>query len=108
MNASLPPAVIVEEFTAIARNTLRGFARIRMPSGLIFHDVAIHQKGDSAWAAPASKVQVTRDGNTIRSGDGKLAYSPVVTFASRDLRDRFSKAVVDAMRRAHPEAFDVQ
>jgi hypothetical protein len=31
---------IIEDFTAVVRNTLRGFARVRTPSGMVLHDVA--------------------------------------------------------------------
>ncbi len=106
MNA-LAPSFIVEQFVAVQRHTLRGFCRIRMPSGMVLHDVAIHQKGEAAaWAAPASKPQLDRDGNVKRAGDGKIQYVPIVAFASRELRDKFSKQVIEAVRRTHPEAFD--
>ena len=80
----------IEEFNLLVRNSLRGFARVRLPSGMVLHDVAIHQKDGSAWASPASKPQLGRDGNVIRDTNGRIQYSPVVSFASRELRDRFS------------------
>jgi hypothetical protein len=35
-------AFVIEKFAPVIRNTLRGFA-VRMPSGMVLHDVAIHQ-----------------------------------------------------------------
>ena len=32
---------VIEEWTAVERNTLRGFCRVRLPSGLVFHDVGV-------------------------------------------------------------------
>lgn len=34
-------SIVIEEFVAVEKNTLRGFARVRMPSGMVLHDVAI-------------------------------------------------------------------
>jgi hypothetical protein len=95
---------IVEEFRPMRRNTLLGFARIRMPSGTIFHDVNVHCSNGQYWASPASKPQIGRDGTQLRGTNGKPLYVPVVTFATKELRDRFSAAVVEAVRAAHPEA----
>lgn len=39
----------------VAKNTLRGFAKVRTPSGIIHHDVAHYVKDGAAWASPASK-----------------------------------------------------
>ena len=60
-----PSIVIIEEFRPLLKNTLIGFARVKMPSGLVFHDVSIHRHGDSAWASPSAKPQIGRDGTHI-------------------------------------------
>lgn len=96
--------VKIEEFKPLLRNTLRGFVRVQLASGMVLHDVAIHQSNGSAWASPASKPRIGRDGAVIRDSAGKTQYDAVVTFASRELRDRFSSAVIEALRSAHPEA----
>ena|ERR1700722_12579493 len=97
--------VVIEEFRPIIRNTLRGFARVRMPSGVIFHDVSVHQKGEILWASPPSKPAMGRDGSQIKR-DGKLTWAPIITFATKEVRDSFSSAVVNALRAARPEVFD--
>lgn len=40
----------------------------------------------------------------MKDGKGKLRYSPIIEFASREIRDRWSSAVIEAMRATHPEA----
>ena len=52
---------IIEEFTAVVRNTLRGFCRVRLPSGMVLHDVAVHMKNGKFWATPAGKPRLGRD-----------------------------------------------
>jgi hypothetical protein len=97
-------AFVVEDWTPVQRNTLRGFARVRTPSGTVFHDVAVHQKNGSTWASPASKPMISRDGTVMRDAAGKVQYSPVVGFASRETRDRWSAAVVNALLARCPDA----
>lgn len=96
--------VIIEEFKPIARNSLCGFARVRMPSGMIIHDVGIYAKEGTRWASPPSKPAIGRDG-TVFKKDNKPVYTPIITFASKEGRNRFSNAVVAAIAASHPGAF---
>ena len=95
---------IIEEFTAVVRNTLRGFCRVRLPSGMVLHDVAIHQKNGKAWASPSSKPMIGRDGTVMGTADGKIQYTSVVSFTSRELHDRWSAAVIEALLARYPDA----
>jgi hypothetical protein len=99
-------AVVIEDWVAVERNTLRGFCRVRMPSGTIFHDVSVHRSGEKAWASPASKPMIGRDGTQMKDPAGKGLWTSIVSFASKELRDRFSSAVRDALRLSHPEIFN--
>lgn len=95
----------VEQFTPVAKNTLVGFVTVRSPRGLVFHDVAVHRRGDSVWASPASKPLVGRDGVQLKDAAGKTRWTPVVSFAAKELRDRWSAGVIAAVQFAHPEVF---
>lgn len=101
--------IVIEEFTAVVRNSLVGFARVRMPSGVILHDVGIYKKDlkkdGKAWATPGGKPILGRDGTQMRGRDGKALWVPVVSFATKEGRDKFSAVVVAAIEAAHPEAF---
>ena len=101
--SALKHAIAIEAFNEVRRHTLRGFAKIILPSGMIMIDVAIHVQGNSAWAAPPSKPMLDRNGDTMRDG-GKVRYAPVIAFRSKELRDRFSAQVIEALRRSRPEA----
>jgi hypothetical protein len=48
---------------------------------------------------------VGRDGMQMKDQAGKAMWSPVVTFGSKELRDKFSTAILDALRAQHPEVF---
>ncbi len=75
-------SIVIEEFVVVTKNTLRGFARVRLPSGLVLHDVAIHQRDGTAWASPASKPMLNRDGQQMKDQNGKLMWLPIISFTS--------------------------
>jgi hypothetical protein len=97
--------VVIEDFKLMTRNSLRGFARVRMPSGVIYHDCAVHQRGSIRWASPASKPMIGAYGTQMRGADGKAAWQPIISFVSKEVRDQFSRAIVAAIEAAHPECF---
>jgi hypothetical protein len=102
--ATNSPAVTVEEFRPVVRNSLRGFVRVRLPSGMILHDVTLHSQAGKTWASPPGRPQVGADGAQMRDPDGKLLYVPTVTFATSADRAVFSRAVVAAVSARDPEA----
>ena len=98
-----PMPVVILEWKAMDRNTLRGFAKIKL-GALKITDVAVHTKNDKAWAQLPSKPQVTSDGTVRRSNEGKLLYTPVLEWETREASDRFSVSVVAAINEAYPGA----
>jgi hypothetical protein len=83
-------------------SSLLGFATVEAASGMTIHDVAIHQRDGTTWAQPPSKPRVGRDGVHMKK-DNKGLWDPVVSFASKATRDRWSDAVIAALHAAHPE-----
>ena len=96
--------VVVEDFRALAKNTLRGFARVRLGSGMVLHDVAVHVRDDKLWVSPAGRPAIGKDGTQMRGADGKPLYNPCVSFTDKATADKFSAAVIAALRLSHPEA----
>ncbi len=94
---------VVEDFVPRRANSLRGFVKVTLPSGMVLHDVAIHIASGRAWAMPAGKPMLDRDGAAMREAAGKVRYLPVVSFTAKEVRDRFSNAVIEAMRLAYPD-----
>jgi hypothetical protein len=94
---SINNGFVIEEFKPVPRNSLKGFARVRLPSGMIFHDVAVHLSGETWWASPAAKPIAKA---------GKAEWQQIVTFVSKAKRDFFSAGVIAALRISHPEVFD--
>lgn len=83
------------DFRAVEKGGLRGFVTVEMPSGMIIHDVAIFEKNGETWASPPRKARVDREGRPI-ARDGKQLYAPMVSFKTKELRDKWSEAVCRA------------
>jgi hypothetical protein len=97
-------SIIIDLFKPVTRNLLRGFARVRMPSGFVFHDVPVHHKGDDRWVSPPSEPILNCDGVHIKH-DGKPVLAPIVSFSTKEARDKFSNSIVAAIGTAHLEEF---
>jgi hypothetical protein len=99
------PQISITDWKPRISGSLRGFCTARLPSGMILHEVGIHTRNGSWWASPASKPMLNKEGVVLRDEAGKVRYSPIVSFADKQTRDRLSRAVVDALRAARPEIF---
>jgi hypothetical protein len=90
----------------LCRNTLRGFATVKIEElRLAFHEVAIHQKNDRAWAQLPSQPWI-KDGTLVRGDDGKVRYQPLHEFDNAAIRNAFSDAVVRAVLEFDSRALD--
>jgi hypothetical protein len=87
--------------------TILGFLSIELPSGLVINDakLMVGTAGKHWIALPAIK-QIGKDGEPRVDDNGRQLWSPIVEFATRDARDRFSELILAALRRQHPGAFD--
>ena len=94
----------IRDWRPLRKGSLVGFVKVELPSGMILNDVTVLSGDRGAWASPPSKPMIDRDGIAMKDANGKLKYSPVIEFASKEVRERFSNAVVEALRAKHPEA----
>jgi hypothetical protein len=42
----------------------------------------------------------------MKAADGKALWTPIISFTSREHRDRWSDGVIAALRASHPHALD--
>lgn len=96
--------VVVDNWRPLVRNTLRGFATVQLPEGLVLHDVAVHIRDGKTWALPSGRPMIGRDGAVLKDAAGKAQYTPTLTFVGRGDQEAFSAAIVDAVRASYPEA----
>jgi hypothetical protein len=97
--------ITVTEFKPVNRNTLVGFAIIRVAQiRLTIRDVAVHEKNGESWAQLPARPQIDRDGVAIRKGD-KVQYATLLEWDDAATRTAFSRAVVAALLERVPGAF---
>lgn len=99
---AMPIALI--EWRAYARNSLRGFATVRLGKSLKIVDVAVHCSFGKRWAQLPGKPQVDKSGTVRRDEKGKIQYTPVLAWLDKESSDRFSESVIAAVEREHPGA----
>lgn len=83
----------IVEFRPMQRNSLLGFATVEMPSGMILHDCGIYQKEGEAWARGLSFVPRI------------CVPSRPIEFTTKEVRGKWSIAVIDALRDTHHSVF---
>jgi hypothetical protein len=83
----------VREWRPMQKGSLLGFATVEMPSGMIVHDITVHESNGRRWANPPGKPQLDRDKHPIFK-DGKLQYAKVIGFESDDRRHKWSDAII--------------
>lgn len=88
----------------IRKNSLLGFATVRIVEmGFTIVDAPVNTSHGKVWASPPSRPWV-EDGAVVFGNDGKPKYSPLIKFDKDEVKDAFSRAVVDAVRRFDPNA----
>jgi hypothetical protein len=98
--APLSEKVIVLDWRPCERNTLRGFAKIKIPAwGLTLDGVALHEKEDRKWAQLPARPQIDKDGNVMREDSGKIKYAAIMEFTDKRKAWNFSDEVVAAVAR---------
>ena len=96
------------EFEPFTRNTLRGFATIVIAElKLEIREVSVHEHERGArWAHPPSRAVIDKDGIARRDTEsGRIKYVNMFEFTDKATREAFSRAVIDALLRAFPNAF---
>jgi hypothetical protein len=101
-----PPAITIADWKPRESGTLRGFFSAGLPSGLELHELMLHHRDGSWWLSFPSKPMLGTDGAALRDDSGKIRYSaPLVSFANRQARDRFTEQMLVALRQAQPQVF---
>jgi DNA-binding cell septation regulator SpoVG len=100
--------VRIDEWRERRVNTLRGFARVVLPSGMVLEEVAVHQGPDHCWCGmPAKPMIDSTSGVAMRDlRTGKVRYQQLVSFTSRDVRDRLTQQILHALDDQYPDALD--
>ena len=96
--------VVLLCWSPVLRNTLRGFATVRVGRALVIHEISLHGRGLSRWCHLPRKPQIDGAGNTRRGTNGKPLFSPVLEWLDKAAADRFSSAVIASVQAEYPDA----
>jgi hypothetical protein len=94
------------DWRAVPRNTLFGFCKVEFPSGMIVTDITVLTSTNGPWASPPSRPMLDREGSLMRDEGSKIRYLKTIEFTSKEIRNRWSNAIIEALRTTHPEAFN--
>jgi hypothetical protein len=97
-------AVTLMEWRALNKNSLRGFAKVRLGKALILKDVAVHYSNGKTWAMAPAKPIINPDGVAKKDDRGKIQYVPIIEWFDRDMAQSFSDGVVAAVLAEYPSA----
>ncbi len=94
-------------FKPIGKSGLAGLASVELGIGLRMHDLPVFAGGQNGpWVALPRRPALDRERRQRIRADGKPAFEPVAEWRDRETSDRFSAAVIELIRIAHPEALD--
>jgi hypothetical protein len=90
----------LKSWKPVVRGTLRGFATIET-SLMTVHDCPVHwHPNGRAWVSLPGRAQIDQDGRQRVDANGKKLFVPVLEWRSREISERFSDAVIEALREA--------
>ena len=84
-------SIIVAGWKPLIKNTLRGFLSVNLPSGMVIHNVTVHEKGEARWVGLPAR-EWTND-------QGVKQYSNLIEFRDRATANKFRDAVLAALDR---------
>lgn len=103
------PRMKLLSFKPIGKAGLAGFAVIELSIGLRIADVPVFVTGQSGpWAGLPRRPVLDRDRRQRIGADGRPAFEPICEWNDREASNRFSAAVVELVRAAHPEVFEAR
>jgi DNA-binding cell septation regulator SpoVG len=81
--------ITIAGWKPLTKNTLRGFLSVNLPSGMVIHNVTVHEKDKARWVGLPAR-EWTND-------QGEKQYTRLVEFRDRATANRFRDAVLDAL-----------
>jgi hypothetical protein len=97
--APLAEKVICLDWRECNRNSLRGFAKVKVLAwNLVIDGVAVHSKEGRWWAQLPARPQLDKDGAVMREDNGKIKYAKILEIDDKRKAWDFSDAVIEAVK----------
>ncbi|HEY7388845.1 MAG TPA: hypothetical protein VH640_10065 [Bryobacteraceae bacterium] len=79
----------IADFRPLNKNTLRGFFSAMLPSGLVFHDLMLHERDDARWVGFPAREWTDKS--------GVKQYVRFIEFRDRETANRFRDEILTAL-----------
>jgi len=86
----------VLDFRPVDKNTLKGFFTLELPSGLLIHDMCLHEKNSKRWVSFPARPYTAKDGTE--------KWARIVDIPDRDRWGQFNRQALDAVAKFQPPA----
>jgi hypothetical protein len=95
-------------WTRHQQGTRVGFCDVLIPEiGLVINELPVFAQNGKRWSLFPAKAQISFDGQVMREpSSGKPKYISVMKITDEDQRRSFSAAVIDAVLKHNPRAFE--
>jgi hypothetical protein len=81
--------IVIADWRPHSKNTLRGFFTAVLPSGLVLHDLMLHERNGARWVGFPSREW--------KDAEGNRQFACLIDFSSRATANRFREQVLDAL-----------
>lgn len=99
--------ITVSNYTPLVKRSLVGKCDVHIRElRMTARGVLILSTNGRQWASLPSPAMLDNDGHALRDGNGEVNYAATFTFDSKEVRDAFSAAVINALLEVCPDAFD--
>jgi hypothetical protein len=82
-------SIVIAGWKPHLKNTLRGFFSATMPSGIVIHDLMLHEANGKRWIGLPARAYT--------DASGQQTYCRIVEFVDRTTADKFRDAVLSAL-----------
>src|SRR2546423_8386592 len=96
-----PRGMQLLEWRRIDKGALVGRATVLLPIGLQITDIGIFTKDSQSWAQMPSEAMRDADGQLLKDDRGKTHYRSRLKWATRELQERFSAALIALIEAEH-------
>lgn len=93
--------VRIIDFKPQANGSLVGFVDVEFASGLQLLGIVIMRGDDGLYALPPGRPKLDATGKPRRKPNGKVDYSTIIKFRSRDIANKWSKQIIEALQHMH-------
>jgi DNA-binding cell septation regulator SpoVG len=81
--------IIISDWKPHLKNSLQGFFSATLPSGMVIHNLTVHEKNGSRWVGLPSREWT--------NNEGVKQYAVLIEFADRGTADRFRDNLLEAL-----------